>query len=98
MQMQTLTDTLHELCDAQPFDTGWHLKDLRSGAELDRSGHVVVPSASTRKIAILMTALKAVNEGKLALDQPVTIQAKYQDNVSGCMTAWSTMDISTSPR
>src|SRR5262249_61432043 len=49
-----------------------------------RHGHVVVPSASTRKIAIMMTALKAVHEGKLALDQPVTIQAKYQDNDSGC--------------
>ncbi len=84
MQMQTLTDTLNELCDAQPFDTGWYLKDLRSGAEFDRNGDVVVPSASTRKIAVLMTALKAVNEGKLALDQPVTIQATYQDNQSGC--------------
>ncbi len=83
MQMQTLTDTLNELCEAQPFYTGWYLKDLRSGAEYDRNGDVVVPSASTRKIAILMTALKAVHEGTLALDQPVTIQAKYQDNNSG---------------
>ncbi len=32
----------------------------------------------------MMTALKAVNEGKLALDQPVTILAKYQNNDSGC--------------
>lgn len=84
MQMQTVGDTLHELCEAQPFDTGWYLKDLRSGAESNRNGHVVVPSASTRKISILAAALKAVNDGQLALDQPVTIQAKYQDNVSGC--------------
>lgn len=84
MQMQTLAGTLNELCDAQPFDTGWYLKDLRSGAELDRNGHIVVPSASTRKIAIMMAALKDVHDGKLALDQPVTIQAKYQNNQSGC--------------
>jgi beta-lactamase class A len=32
----------------------------------------------------MMTALKAVHEGKLALEQPVTIQAKYQNNDSGC--------------
>ena len=31
-----------------------------------------------------MAALKAVHEGKLALDQPVTIEAKYQNNDSGC--------------
>ena len=83
MQMQTVSDTLHELCDAQTFDTSWYLKDLRTGAESDRNGHVVVPSASTRKVAVMMAAMKAVHEGKLALDQPVTIQAKYQDNNSG---------------
>ena len=45
---------------------------------------MVVTSASTRKIAILAAALKAVNDGRLALDQPVVIEAKYQDNSSGC--------------
>jgi beta-lactamase class A len=80
----TLEDELNRLCDAQPFHTGWYFRDLRSGAVLQRHGDVVVPSASTRKIAILMTALKAVHEGKLSLDQPVTMEAKYQDNDSGC--------------
>jgi beta-lactamase class A len=75
---------LTKLCDELPFHTGWYLKALRTGETAHRHGHVVVPSASTRKIAILMTALKAVHEGKLALDQPVTIQAKYQHNDSGC--------------
>ena len=32
----------------------------------------------------MMATLKAVHEGKLALDQRVTIEAKYQDNDSGC--------------
>ncbi|MBI3330033.1 MAG: serine hydrolase [Nitrospinae bacterium] len=80
----TLVIDLNKLCDEQPFHTGWYLKDLRTGETAHRHGHVIVPSASTRKIAILMAALKAVNEGKLALDQPVTIQAKYQNNDSGC--------------
>lgn len=65
---------------AQPFYTGWYLKDLYSGADADRNGHTVVPSACTRKIAVMM----AVHQGKFTLDQPVTIQAKYQDNRSGC--------------
>ena len=82
--LDMLVTDLNKLCDELPFHTGWYLKDLRTGYTAHRNGHVVVPSASTRKIAIMMTALKAVHEGKLALDQPVTIQAKYQNNDSGC--------------
>ena len=81
--LNMLVADLNKLCDELPFHTGWYLKNLRTGETAHR-GHVVVPSASTRKIAIMMTALKAVHEGKLALDQPVTIQAKYQNNDSGC--------------
>jgi beta-lactamase class A len=81
--MESLVKQLNQLCDAQPFHTGWYLKHLRTGASAQRHGDVIVPSASTRKIAIMMTALKAVHDGKLALDQPVTIDAKYQDNDSG---------------
>jgi len=82
--LDTLATDLNKLCDGLPFHTGWYLKDLRTGDAADRNGHVVVPSASTRKIAIMMAGLKAVHDGKLALNQPVTIQAKYQDNDSGC--------------
>ena len=72
-----LVTDLNKLCDELPFHTGWYLKHLHTGETAHRHGHVVVPSASTRKIAIMMAALKAVHEGKLALEQPVTMQAKY---------------------
>ena len=81
--MRELTDRLHGLCDAQPFQTSWYLKDLATGGQADRAGGVPVPSASTRKISIMMAALKAVHDGKLALDQQVPIEARYQDNDSG---------------
>jgi beta-lactamase class A len=81
--MQALVKQLNTMCDAQPFHTGWYLKNLRTGTTAHRNGDVVVPSASTRKIAIMMAALKAVHDGKLALDQPVKIEAKYQNNNSG---------------
>ena len=81
--MDALVKTLNTLCDALPFQTSWYLKDLATGARADRFGGVPVPSASTRKISILMTALAAVHAGKLSLDQKVTIDAKYQDNDSG---------------
>ncbi len=81
--MRDLQTRLNELCDALPFQTSWYLKDLTTGQRADRLGGVPVPSASTRKISIMMAALKAVHDGKLALDQKVTIEAKYQDNDSG---------------
>jgi beta-lactamase class A len=82
--MQELVDRLNQLCDAQPFNTHWYLRDLTSGQKAGRHDHVIVPSASTRKIAIMMTALKQVNEGTISLDDPFEIEARYQDNTSGC--------------
>jgi len=81
--MKELAARLNALCDALPFQSSWYLKDLRTGARADRQGDVPVPSASTRKISILMAALKAVHDGKLALDQKLTVEARYQDNDSG---------------
>src|SRR5262245_64005244 len=81
--MRDLVQRLNQLCDSMPFQTSWYLKDLTTGASANRRGDVPVPSASTRKISIMMAALAAVHAGKLALDQKVTIDARYQDNESG---------------
>jgi beta-lactamase class A len=83
MPMRDLVQRLNELCDAVPFQSSWYLKDLATGARADRLGDVRVPSASTRKISIMMAALSAVHAGKLSLDQRVTVEARYQDNDSG---------------
>jgi beta-lactamase class A len=81
--MQDLVKQMNARCDALPFQTSWYLKDMTTGATANRLGDQPVPSASTRKISIMMAALAAVHAGKLALDQKVTIDAKYQDNDSG---------------
>ena len=81
--MRDLVLRLNELCAREPFQTSWYVKDLVTGQRADRFGGVPVPSASTRKISIMMAALAAVHAGKFALDQPVTIDKKYQDNDSG---------------
>src|SRR5919199_6401541 len=81
--MQELTAKLSALCDEHPFTTTWYFKDLRTGETADRAGDQVVPSASTRKIAIMMAALAACHAGSLRLDDPFTIEAKYQDTDSG---------------
>ena len=83
MAIKDLAAKMNALCDALPFQTSWFVKDLATGERAHRLGDTPVPSASTRKISIMMAALKAVHDGKLSLDQKVTIQAKYQDNDSG---------------
>jgi beta-lactamase class A len=81
--VQELAAKLNSMSDAHAFDTYWYLKDLESGEEANRNGATVVPSASTRKIAILMTALKQVNEGARSLDEPFLIEEQYQNTTSG---------------
>src|SRR5262249_16455925 len=83
LPMGDLEARVKRLGDVDPFQSSWFLKDLTSGAVADRAGRVAVPSASTRKISIMMAALAAVHAGKLSLDQKVTIEARYQDNDSG---------------
>ena len=81
--MRDLAKSLNELCDSAEFEVSWYLKDLASGATANRRGDVAVPSASTRKISIMMAALAAVHAGKLSLDQKITIDSRFQDNDSG---------------
>jgi len=81
--MRELVERLDALCDAVPFHASWYLKDTTTGARADRLGDVPVPSASTRKISIMMATLAAVHAGKLALDQKITIEKRFQDNDSG---------------
>ncbi len=81
--MRDVVERLDALCDAAPFHASWYLKDVATGARADRLGDVPVPSASTRKISIMMAALAAVHAGKLSLDQKVTVEARYQSNDSG---------------
>jgi beta-lactamase class A len=81
--MNDLVHRLNELCDATPFPSSWALEALATGARADRFGDIPVPSASTRKISIMMATLAAIHAGKLGLDQRVTIDARYQDNDSG---------------
>lgn len=82
--MDELAEELNRQCDSQPFHTGWYLKDLITGQEANRFGDLVGPSGSTRKISILMTALKEIHEGRLSFHQPLTPDPKYQINNSGC--------------
>ena len=79
-----LDQALNKLCDDVQFDVKWHVKDLKTGESLNRNGDKIGPSASTRKISILMAAMKFVNEGKISLTDDIVPDSKYFDTHSGC--------------
>jgi beta-lactamase class A len=78
-----LRQRLDAICAGQPFRTHWYLKDLISGQVEENLGRVVVPSASTRKISIMMAAFRAVHEGRMDLDAPITLDATMKEAVQG---------------
>lgn len=82
--MQKLVDQLNQLCDEQPFTTNWSLMSWASGDKADRDGDVVLYSASTRKIWVMMALMDQIHQGKLSLDDPFVIEEKYQNTHSGC--------------
>lgn len=79
--MEKLVMQLNALCDAQPYVTSWYLKDLVSGTEANRLGHVPMPSGSTRKTSIMMAILRAVHQGRLNLDEPIVYEAWMNEGV-----------------
>ena len=52
--LDKLNHKLNEICDLQDFDVKWFFKDLATGQSLNRNGDEIGPSASTRKISILI--------------------------------------------
>ena len=82
--MNALTKELNRQCESVSFHTGWFLKSIDTGLVSTRLGDIIVPSASVRKIAILMTALRSVSRGELSLEQRLEIEERYQNNDSGC--------------
>lgn len=81
---RNLGDKLEAQCSRLPFHAAYWIQSCRKKASFARLGDAVVPSASTRKIAILMAAYKAVHEGRLNLDDPFVLQEKNRHHTSGC--------------
>ena len=81
-----LVAQLNAISNAQPFTVSWYFKNLKTGEEADRAGDVVTPSASSRKIAYLMAALREVHAGRMDLAEKVTVTAELQEGaVSGVL-------------
>lgn len=83
--MEELEVSLNRLCDEQPFHVGWFVKHMATDDFASRHGDVVVPSASTRKVAIMMATFAAARAGFLSLDQAVEIDSEHQRTDWGCL-------------
>ncbi|PYR55344.1 MAG: serine hydrolase [Acidobacteria bacterium] len=73
---------------------GYAVLDVTSG---DRFGHLerdVFPTASTIKLAIVYELFKQVDEGKLRLDQTITLDRKHAVGGSGVLVAMGTPTLS----
>ncbi len=81
MNASELNARLQALSENRGFDIYWHVRLAASGEELTRGGDAVLPSASVRKVSIMMAALHAAAEGRLDLDQPVVIRQEQQAGI-----------------
>ncbi len=77
-----LAARLHAICDAQPFRVAFAARVVRTGENILREADVPTPSASTRKVAIMMAALKAAHEGRIDLDAPVVVEERLKRDVA----------------
>lgn len=82
VKMNKLEKRLNQICDEQPFTTRFYAKCLKIGAVFERDATTQQPSASTRKVAIMMAAYKAAHEGKLSFDEVFTVTSQMQRGVA----------------
>jgi beta-lactamase class A len=79
--LNELTTRITELNAGQPFATAWSLI-VPDGKRTNCFGTRRVPAASTRKVAILLTALAAARRGRLRLDQRIIIDERYRSQLA----------------
>lgn len=77
-----LLEEINRVSDEQPFRTHLYVKDLATGTVYGRGEDTVVSSGSTRKLYIMMAALREVARGRFSLDMPFTLDAEYQQRAS----------------
>lgn len=74
----SLMEEITRICDAQEFRTHLYVKDLGTGKVYARDDDTIVSSGSTRKLYIMIAALREVHRGRFSLDMPFTLDEEYQ--------------------
>lgn len=80
-----LRATLERIATAYDGIAGISLRNLETGESLSIRGDEKYPSASLIKVAILVTLLDEVHEGRMSLDEPVSMVARDRVGGSGVL-------------
>ncbi|WP_421995977.1 serine hydrolase [Roseococcus sp.] len=76
-------DRFESIAHAQPFTLTYRIEALDgSGRAWGKGAEVVQPSASTRKVGIMMNALGAARAGRIDLSKKLTITAGLQEGIN----------------
>lgn len=76
-----LLKSLAAIAEGRGFDLHWQVKVIETGETFGQGDELELPSASVRKISIMMAALKAVHEGRVDLAADVTITKELQEGI-----------------
>ena len=82
---QSLASAVRRQARMFPGDSGYIIKDLHTGHVVVANADHVFPSASLIKLPILCAAFQAVQEGKLSLTTPITLQRADKRGGSGIL-------------
>ena len=83
-RFEALAERLRELDEASPGQLGVYLLRPADGSELNHQADRTWYLASATKAAIAIAVLQEVDDGKLQLDQPITLEATG----STALAAW----------
>lgn len=82
--MDQLETKLNRICNKTPYEVRWHIEDVRNGGSIHRNGSDVIPSASTRKVAIMMAIFQRVTSGNMDLSETVPTTEEYMEGKFVC--------------
>ncbi|MFQ5789188.1 MAG: serine hydrolase [Acidobacteriota bacterium] len=71
--LERLREVVAEVVDRAPGEIGVAIKHLESGQQVEVRGHQAYPMASTFKLPILVELFNQVDEGKIRLDEMVSL-------------------------
>jgi beta-lactamase class A len=82
--MDQLETKLSRICNKTPYEVRWHIEAIQNDGRIHRNGSDVIPSASTRKVAIMMAILREVNSGNMDLSETIPTTEEYMEGEFVC--------------
>ena len=96
--MNIITSSLNSICEGLPYSVRYSILNVRDGAVFERAEREETPSASTRKISIMLAVLNAASEGRLDLDDHIVYEPRLRDGVASGIFRYLTPGITLTLR